>query len=147
MKLALGAALLVLSACLDTPIPLTADVSASATQTAIVGGRVQLVVNVTNTGPTIPHVGLTFLSADKWYERHTVTDPGACTVEVDYSAFDCGDLAAGAKAIFTITGTADQAGSFHYRLALRALVRPFPYVNDHPDGADVQAWDETVNPA
>jgi hypothetical protein len=25
-------------------------------------------------------------------------------------------------------------------------VRPFDYVNDHPDGADVHIWDETVTP-
>ena len=146
MRLALGAALLVLSACLDTPIPLTADVSTSATQTATLGGRVQLVVNITNTGPSIPHLGLTFRSADKWYERHTVTDLGGCTIELDFSAFDCGDLAAGATVTFSIFGTANQAGSFHYEVALRTLVRPFSYVNDHPDGADVQAWDETVTP-
>jgi hypothetical protein len=147
MRAVLGIALLVLSACFDAPIPFTADVSTSATQAATVGGRAQLVINVTNTGPVIPHVGLTFLSDDKWYERHTVTDPGGCTLELDSSAFDCGDLAAGATAIFTITGTALQAGTFHYRLALRELVRPFTYVNDHPDGADAQTWDETVNPA
>ena len=145
MRAVLGISLLVLSACFDAPIPFTADVSTSATQAATVGGRAQLVINVTNTGPTIPHVGLTFLSEDKWYERHSVTDPGGCTLELDSSAFDCGDLAAGATAIYTITGTALQAGTFHYRLALRELVRPFKYVNDHPDGADVQTWDETVN--
>jgi len=111
-----------------------------------VGGRAQLVVNVTNTGPTIPHLGLTFLSSDKWYDLHTVTDPGLCTLAPDSSAFDCGDLAAGATAIYTITGTALQTGTFHYRLALRELVRPFKYVNDHPDGADAQTWDETVGP-
>ncbi len=146
MKSVLGIALLVLSACFDAPTPLTANVSASATQTATVGGRAQLVVNITNTGPAIPHVGLTFLSADKWYERHAVTDLGGCTIDTDHSAFDCGDLAAGATATFSITATALQAGSFHYQLALRELVRPFSYVNDHPDGADVQTWDETINP-
>lgn len=146
MRAVLGIALLVLSACFDTPIPFTADVSTSATQAASVGGRAQLVVNVTNTGPAIPHVGLTFLSEDKWYERHTVTDLGGCTLELDSSAFDCGDLAAGATVVYTISGTALQAGTFHYRLALRELVRPFAYVNDHPDGADVHMWDETINP-
>lgn len=140
----LGISLLMFTACFETPTPLTANVSASATQAATVGGRAQLVVNVTNTGPKIPHLGLTFLSADKWYDRHTVTDPGGCTISIDHSAFDCGDLAAGATATFTITGTAMQAGSFHYQLALRELVRPFSYVNDHPDGADVQTWTETV---
>ncbi len=145
MKAVLGVAFLVLSACLvETPTPLTANVTASATQTAAVGGRAQLVVNVTNTGPALSHLGLTFLSADKWYERHTVTDPGGCTVDADYSAFDCGDIAAGSTATFSITGTANQAGTFHYQLALRELVQPFHFVNDHPDGADTQTWDETV---
>ena len=145
MKSVLGVALLALSACLvDTPVPLTADVTASASQKAAVGGRAQLVVNVTNTGPAISHLGLTFLSADKWYERHTVTDLGGCTIETDRSAFDCGDLGAGATATFSITGTANQPGTFHYELALRELVQPFPFVNDHPDGADAQTWDETV---
>jgi hypothetical protein len=41
-------------------------------------------------------------------------------------------------------GAAKDAGTYHYQLALRELVRPFDYVNDHPDGADVQAWDETI---
>ena len=44
----------------------------------------------------------------------------------------------------TIVGSATDAGSFHYELALRELVRPFDYVNDHPSGADVQTWDETI---
>lgn len=144
MRAALGVALLVLCACFDTPAPLTATVNASATQSSTVGGRAQLVISVINTGPPIPHLGLTFLSADKWYDRHTVTDPGGCTVDLDHAAFDCGDLAAGATATFSIAGTALQAGTFHYELALRELVRPFNYVNDHPDGADVQTWDEKI---
>ena len=147
MKIALAVAMVLLSTCVDTPPPLTADVNVSASQTDSVGGRAQLVVNVTNTGPAIPHIGLTFVSADKWYERHTLTDPGGCTVATDYSALDCGDLAAGAAATFTITGTASQAGTFHYELELRELVRPFHYVNDHPNGADVQAWDEKISAA
>jgi hypothetical protein len=147
MKAALVVAVVAFSACLDAPTPLTADVKASASQTSTVGGRAQLVVVVTNTGPTIPHIGLTFMSADKWYERHTVTDPGACTIKSDYSALDCGDLAAGASATYSLTGAASQAGTFHYELALRELVQPFHYVNDHSDGADVQAWDETISAA
>jgi hypothetical protein len=145
MKATLAIALLMLSACFQAPVPFTADVSASATQAATVGGRAQLVINITNTGPTIPHLGLTFVSADKWYERHTITDPGGCTLVPDSAAFDCGDLAAGASATYAIAGTALQAGSFHYQLTLRELVRPFSYVNDHPDGADQQTWDETVS--
>ena len=144
MKAALVVALVTVSACLDAPTPLTADVSASASQTASLGGRAQLVVVVTNTGPAIPHIGLTFVSADKWYERHTVTDPGTCTIDGDHAALDCGDLAAGASATYSIAGTATTAGSFHYELALRELVQPFHYVNDHPNGADVQTWNETV---
>ena len=148
MKPAVVFAVVIMStACLDAPQPFTADVSVSASQTASSGGRAQLVVNITNTGPAIPHIGLTFLSADKWYERHTVNDPGGCTVVTDYSALDCGDVAAGASATFSITGTAGQAGTFHYELALRELVQPFHYVNDHPNGADVQTWDETITKA
>jgi hypothetical protein len=45
-----------------------------------------------------------------------------------------------------IVGTTRDAGTFHYELALRELVRPFDFVNDHPDGADVHVWDETVTP-
>jgi hypothetical protein len=146
VKTLLGVVLLAFSACFDAPLVLTADISASATQAAAVGGRAQLVVNVTNTGPALSHVGLTFMSADKWYERHEVTDPGGCTVELEHSALDCGDLAAGASATFSITGTAIEAGTFHYQLALRELVRPFRFVNDHADGADLQTWDETVAP-
>lgn len=146
MKAVLGFTLLALSACLDTPIPLTANVTASATQAAAVGGRAQLVVNVMNTGPAITHIGLTFLSADKWYELHTVTDPSGCTIDPEHSAFECGDLAAGASATYSITGTAKQTGTFHFQLAVRELVRPFHYVNDHADGADVQTWDETIGP-
>jgi hypothetical protein len=148
MKPAVAVAVVIMSAaCLDAPQPFTADVNVAASQTAAVGGRAQLVVNITNTGPAIPHIGLTFVTADKWYERHTVTDPGGCIVAPDYSALDCGDLAAGASATFSIAGTAGQAGTFHYELALRELVQPFHYVNDHPNGADVQTWDETINAA
>jgi hypothetical protein len=148
MKAAVAVAVIVVSsACLDAPQPFTADVNVAASQTASVGGRAQLVVNVTNTGPAIPHIGLTFVTADKWYERHTVTDPGGCIVAPDYSALDCGDLPAGASATFSIAGTAGPVGTFHYELALRELVQPFHYVNDHPNGADVQTWDETINKA
>ena len=128
----------------ETPPPLTATVDVSATQSASAGGRAQLVVAVTNTGPAIPHVGLVFMSDDKWYDHHDVTDASGCTVDRDRSAFDCGDLAPGASATFSIAGIAQQAGSFHYKLALRQLVRPFHYVNDHPDGADAHEWNEVV---
>ncbi len=62
----------------------------------------------------------------------------------DESAFDCGDLAPGADKTFSFHGTASAPGTFHYELALRELVQPFDYVNDHADGADAQVWDETV---
>jgi hypothetical protein len=141
----LVAMVLVVSACTD-PVPLTAAVQAAATQDVGVGGRAQLVVQLTNTGPAIPHLGLVFTTADKWYEHHTVSDLGGCALAPDASAFDCGDIGAGATASFMIVGTAKDAGSFHYELALRELVRPFDYVNDHPSGADVQMWDETITP-
>jgi hypothetical protein len=128
------------------PTPLTATVEASATQSVAVGGRSQLVVKLTNTGPAIPHLGLVFMTADKWYDHHTVSDFGGCTLASDASAFDCGDVAAGATASFLIVGSAKDAGTFNYQLALRELVRPFDFVNDHPDGADVQTWDETITP-
>jgi hypothetical protein len=144
MKLAGLLALVMLLAGCTNPVPLTATVETSATQDVVVAGLAQLVVKLTNTGPAIPHLGLVFMTADKWYEHHTVSDLGGCTLAADASAFDCGDLAAGASASFSIMGTAKDAGTYHYQLALRELVRPFDYVNDHPDGADVQTWDETI---
>jgi hypothetical protein len=136
-------ALLLLAAC-DTPTPLTATVEASASQSTTVGGVAQLVVKVTNTGPMVPHLGLVFLSADKWYERHTVSDGSGCAIATDHSAFDCGDLKAGQTATYSIAGTAKEKGTFHYEMAVRELVQPYDYVNDHPNGADTQTWDETV---
>ncbi len=86
------------------------------------------------------------MTADRWYELHDVTGSGPCTIDAEQFAFDCGDLEAGASATYSIAGTATAAGTYHYRLALRSLVRPFHYVNDHADGADAAAWDEMVNP-
>jgi hypothetical protein len=86
------------------------------------------------------------MTADKWYEDHTVTALAGCTLAADASAFDCGDLVAGQTASFSFAGTTKKAGSFHYELALRELVHPFDYVNDHAGGADVQSWDEAVGP-
>ena len=137
--------LLLVAGCAN-PTPLTATVETSATQSVAVAGRAQLVVKLTNTGPAIPHLGLVFMTADKWYEHHAVSDLGGCTLAADASAFDCGALGAGATASFLIVGSAKEAGTFHYQLALRELVRPFDFVNDHPDGADVQTWDETITP-
>ena len=146
MKLGGLVGLIVLMAGCVNPVPLSAVVEASATQDAAVGGRAQLLVKLTNTGPAIPHLGLVFRTADRWYEHHIVSDLGGCAVAADASAFDCGDVDAGATASFLIVGTAKDAGTFHYELALRQLVRPFDFVNDHPDGADVHIWDETVTP-
>ena len=141
----LVAMVLLVAGCAN-PTPLTATVETSATQSVAVAGRAQLVVKLTNTGPAIPHLGLVFMTADKWYEHHAVSDLGGCTLAADASAFDCGALGAGATASFLIVGSAKDAGTFHYQLALRELVRPFDFVNDHPDGADVQTWDETITP-
>ena len=144
MKLGGFVALLLATGLCSSPDPMTASVDVSGTQTAKVGDSVELVVKVTNTGPLIPHLGLVFRTTDRWYERHKVTDLAGCIVAKDESAFDCGDLAKSASKTFSFRGVANAAGSFHYELALRELVQPFDYVNDHPDGADVQSWDETV---
>jgi hypothetical protein len=144
MKAGVLVALVLLTSLCANPVPFTAILSTSASQNVVMGDRAQLVVKLTNTGPLIPHLGLVFRTADKWYERHTVSDLGGCTIAADASAFDCGDLGAGESASFVIIGTAKEAGTFHYELALRSLVRPFDYVNNHSDGAEVQAWDEIV---
>ena len=145
MKLGGLMALLLAAGLCAPPVPLVATVDVAGSQTAAVGGAVQLVVKVTNTGPLIPHLGLVFRTPDRWFERHTMTDLGGCVVVTDASAFDCGDLAPSESKTFSFHGTATTAGSFHYELALRELVQPFDYVNDHRDGADVQVWDETVS--
>jgi hypothetical protein len=144
MKLAGLVAVLLASGLCSNPEPMTASVDAGGTQTARVGDAVQLVVKITNTGPLIPHLGLVFRTADVWYDRHTMTDLGGCTIARSESAFDCGDLAKSESKTFSFHGVADATGTFHYQLALRELVQPFDYVNDHPDGADAQSWDETV---
>jgi hypothetical protein len=146
MKVAGLVGLILLMAGCVNPLPLSAVVETSATQDAAAGGRAQLLVKLTNTGPAIPHLGLVFRTGDRWYEHHTVLDLGGCAVAADASAFDCGDVDAGATASFLIVGTTKDAGTFHYELVLRELVRPFDFVNDHPDGADVHIWDETVTP-
>jgi hypothetical protein len=127
------------------PARLTATVDAIATHTAAVGGQVQLVVKVTNTGPAIAHLGFVFRSADRWYERHEMLDLSGCAIASDASAFDCGDLATNETKTYSFRGIANSAGTFHFELALRELVRPFHYVNDHTDGADASVWDETVD--
>ncbi len=115
--------LMIVSGLCSTPIPLTATVDAQA---------------------SIPHLGLVFRTQDRWFERHKMTDLGGCTIITEESAFACGDLAASESKTFSFLGVPTTAGSFHYELALRELVQPFDYVNDHPDGADAQIWDETV---
>lgn len=147
MKLAGIMAFLMATGLCSSPDPMTANVDAAGTQTAKVGDAVQLVVKVTNTGPLIPHLGLVFRTSDVWYDRHKMTDLGGCTIARDESAFDCGDLAKSESKTFSFHGVADSTGTFHYELALRELVQPFDYVNDHPDGADVQSWAETVTAA
>jgi hypothetical protein len=129
----------------SAPDRFTATVDAVATHSAVVGGQVDLVVKVTNTGPAIPHLGLVFRSADRWYERHEMVDLGGCVIASDASAFDCGDLASKETKTYSFHGIANAAGSFHFEMALRELVRPFDYVNDHTDGADASIWDETVS--
>jgi hypothetical protein len=136
---------LLAAACAD-PVLLTATVETSASSNVVIGGSAQLLVKVTNTGPAVPHLGLVFRTADRWYERHRMTDLSGCSIAADASAFDCGDLKAKDSKTFSFLGVATTAGSFHYELALRELVRPFDYVNDHRDGVDVQTWDETVTP-
>jgi hypothetical protein len=135
-----------LAAC-SSPVPLTANVTAVASTSVTVGGTAQLVVTVVNTGPRIPHLGLVFRTQDKWFDVHKMTDLGGCSVSTDRSAFDCGDLQVGATGTYSFSGTAIAAGSFHYELALRELVQPFDYVNEHSDGPDVQVWDERATSA
>ena len=145
MKVGVVLAVVLLAGLCSAPDPLTANVTASATAAAVVGASEQLVVNVSNTGPLIPHLGLVFRTQDRWYASHTMTDLGGCTVAPDLSAFDCGDLQPSETKTFSFAGVALAAGSFHYELALRELVQPFAYVDDHSDGPDVQAWGETIS--
>ncbi len=144
MKVGVVLAVVLLAGLCSAPDPLTATVTASATATAVAGASEQLVVKVTNTGPLIPHLGLVFRTQDRWYESHKMTDLGGCVVAADLSAYECGDLQPGETKTFSLLGTATAAGSFHYELALRELIQPFAYVDDHSDGPDVQVWDETI---
>lgn len=144
MKVGMVLAVVMLAGVCSAPDPLTATVTASATATAVVGASEQLVVSVTNTGPLIPHLGLVFRTQDRWYESHRMTELGGCTVAADLSAYDCGDLPPSDTKTFSLSGTATAAGSFHYELALRELIQPYAYVDDHSDGPDVQVWAETI---
>src|SRR6202022_3240242 len=110
MKAGVLVAIVLLVGGCASPVPLTATFSTSASQNLAVGDRAQLVVKLTNTGPAIPHLGLVFRTADKWYEHHTVTDLGGCTVAADASAFDCGDLGAGERGTFPVAGRRTEPG-------------------------------------
>ena len=145
MKVGIVLAAVLLTGLCSAPDPLTASVTASATATAVVGASEQLVVNVTNTGPLIPHLGLEFRTADRWYATHKMTELAGCSIASDQGALDCGDLPRDDSKTYSFAGVALAAGSFHYELALRELVQPFAYVDDHTDGPDVQAWDETIS--
>src|SRR5258706_12763137 len=105
--------ILLMSGCIS-PVPLSAVVETSATQDAAVGGRAQLLVKLTNTGPAIPHLGLVFRTADRWYEHHTVSDLGGCALAADASAFDCGDVGAGAMQSFLFCGRVKVTVTLHY---------------------------------
>src|SRR5882672_6740177 len=147
MKLVGLMALLLMTGLCSSPDLLTATVEGGGSQSAKVGEAVQLVIKVTNTGPAIPHLGFVFRTPDRWYERHKMTELGGCIVDTESSALDCGDLASSESKTYTFRGTATTPGSFHYELALRELVQPYHYVNDHHDGPDAQVWDETVTAA
>lgn len=144
MKVGMVAVVLVAGLC-SAPAQFTASVEAVASHSARVGGAEQLVVKVTNTGPLIPHLGLVFRTGDRWYETHRMTELGGCSVSAEAAAFECGDLPSDGTQTYSFLGTALAAGTFHYELAVRSLVRPFAYVNDHTDGPDIQAWDETIS--
>ena len=145
MKMVVLATVLVAAGPCAPPQPMTASVNVIASAAARVGEVSQLVVKVTNTGPVIPHLGLVFRTSDHWYDRHEMKDLAGCVVAAESSGFDCGDLAASDSKTFSFSGVAIATGTYHYELALRELVQPYDWVNDHPDGADAQTWDETVS--
>ena len=145
MKMVVLAAVLVAAGPCAPPQPMTATVNVIASAADRVGEVSQLVVKVTNTGPVIPHLGLVFRTSDRWYDRHEMKDLSGCVVAVESSGFDCGDLAVSDSKTFSFSGVAMATGTFHYELALRELVQPYDWVNDYPDGADAQTWDETVS--
>jgi hypothetical protein len=145
MKMVVLAAALIAAGPCAPPQPMSASVNVIASSAVRIGELSQLVVKVTNTGPLIPHLGLVFRTSDHWYDRHEMTDLSGCVVSPESAGFDCGDLAVNDSRTFSFSGIAMVAGSFHYELALRELVQPYDWVNDHPDGADAQTWDETVS--
>jgi hypothetical protein len=145
MKIGVLAAVLLAAGPCAPPQPMSASVNVIASSAVRVGELSQLVVKVTNTGPVIPHLGLVFRTSDHWYDRHEMKNLSGCVVAAESSGFDCGDLAVSDSRTFSFSGVALAAGTFHYELALRELVQPYDWVNDHPDGADAQAWDEAVS--
>jgi hypothetical protein len=145
MKIGVLAAVLLAAGPCAPPQPMSASVNVIASSAVRVGELSQLVVKVTNTGPVIPHLGLVFRTSDHWYDRHEMKNLSGCVVAAESSGFDCGDLAVSDSRTFSFSGVALAAGTFHYELALRELVQPYDWVNDHPDGADAQTWDEAVS--
>lgn len=145
MKLVGLVALLLATGFCSAPDPMTAVVEGGGSHGARVAEAVQLVIKVTNTGPFIPHLGFVFRTPDRWFEVHRMTDLGGCTIAQEQSALDCGDLAKSESKTYSFHSIATTVGTFRYELALRELVHPFNYVNDHSDGADVLTWDETVS--
>jgi hypothetical protein len=145
MKIGVLAAVLLAAGLCAPPQPMSASVNVIASSAVRVGELSQLVVKVTNTGPVIPHLGLVFRTSDHWYDRHEMKNLSGCVVAAESSGFDCGDLAVSDSRTFSFSGVALAAGTFHYELALRELVQPYDWVNDHPDGADAQTWDEAVS--
>src|SRR5207302_9529226 len=95
MKLAgLVAALLAAGLCAP-PVPFTANVEQVASRDVKAGSAAQLVVKVTNTGPVIPHLDLVFRTADRWFERHKLTDLARCAISTEQYAISGGDLVQG----------------------------------------------------
>src|SRR5258705_11898971 len=90
----------------SAPQPLTATVGALATRSSIVGGSAELVLRVTNPGPVITQLGFVFRTAERWYDRHEMTDLGGCSIALDASAFACGDLPAGETRTYSFHGVA-----------------------------------------
>jgi hypothetical protein len=145
MKIVVLAAVLMGAGLCAPPQPMTAAVSVIASSSGHIGDLSQLIVKVTNTGPVIPHLGLVFRTSDHWYERHEMKELAGCVVVTESSGLDCGDLAMSDSRTLSFSGVANVAGTFHYELALRELVQPYDWVNDHADGADAQTWDETIS--
>src|SRR5260370_27833730 len=96
----LSALVMLLAGCIN-PVPPTATIETSATHNVAVGGLAQLVVKLTNTGPAIPHLRLVFMTTDKCYDLHTVTDFAVFITVTCVSSFDSRDPAAAASSSFS----------------------------------------------